>query len=124
MHIMKECFMSYQVAFAIPKTSIYKKRFDEVIRKLSEAGLVAKWFRDEMDKAAKVIISLIIPLKSIYIIGHLQVARSTRSETAASPLTLEQLQAPLYLWIFTTILSLICFSLEVVYTKVAKIEQQ
>ncbi len=67
MHIMKECFMSYQVAFAIPKTSIYKKRFDEVIRKLSEAGLVAKWFRDEMDKAAKVIISLIMPLKSIYI---------------------------------------------------------
>ena len=73
MHIIKECLISYQVAFAVPLTSVYKPRFDSVVRRLTEAGMVNKWFRDEMEKAAKL-------------------AKTSKAKTIATALTLHQFQ--------------------------------
>ena len=95
MHIMKECFISYKVAFAVPTTSVYKTKFDFIIKRLTETGHVLRWFENEMDKAAKV-------------------AKNKKSETSAKPLTADQLQAPLMLYPLLILVSLLSFCLELI----------
>ena len=94
MHIAKECFGSFQVAFAVPKESLYKAAFDKKISLMIEAGLPDKYYNDEMEKVA-----------------HL--AKNKISKAIAKPLTLHHLQAPLYLLPIFLALAIVSFIIEI-----------
>ena len=53
MHIMKECFVPFSVAFALQKDSIYTNKFNIKMNQLIEGGFINKWLNDEFDKVAK-----------------------------------------------------------------------
>ena len=91
---MKECIIPYKVAFIVPRTSIYKQKFDGIIKRLTETGHVLRWFETEMDKAAKV-------------------AKNKKSETVAKPITIHQLQAPFILYLFTIVAGVLSFFAEI-----------
>ena len=94
MHIAKECFGLFQVAFAVPKESLYKAAFDKKISLMIEAGLPDKYYNDEMEKVA-----------------HL--AKNKISKAIAKPLTLHHLQAPLYLLPIFLGIALVSFIIEI-----------
>ena len=94
MHVAKECFGSFLVAYAVPKDSPYKAALDKKISLMIEAGLPDKYYNDEMEKVA-----------------HL--GRAKTSEAIAKPLTLYHLQAPLYLLPILLALAVISFIVEI-----------
>ena len=98
MHIIKECFNTYNVAFTVPLNSIYKDRFDTKMSGLIEAGLTHKYFTDEIDKEAKR-------------------ARSKISQVIAKPLSVLHLQGPLFIVPILLWLSLLVFCLEYCFGK-------
>ena len=53
MHVAKECFNPFQVAFLLQKDSPYKQRIDEVLLRMQEAGLLNRFYNEELDKIAK-----------------------------------------------------------------------
>ena len=53
MHIMKECFVPFRVAFGLQKYSVYTNKFNLKINQLIEGGFINKWISDEFDKVAK-----------------------------------------------------------------------
>ena len=53
MHIMKECFLPFNIALALQKDSIYTERFNKKINQLIEGGFIEKWLFDEFDRTAK-----------------------------------------------------------------------
>ena len=53
MHIMKECFVPFRVAFGLQKDSLYTNTFNLKINQLIEGGFIDKWISDEFDKVAK-----------------------------------------------------------------------
>jgi hypothetical protein len=89
----KECFNIYNVAFSVPINSKYKAAFDKKIIQLVEAGLPKKYFDIEMDKAAKK-------------------ARSAKSKAVANPLSINHLEAPLFLLPILLGISLLIFCIE------------
>jgi hypothetical protein len=93
MHMTKECFNIYNVAFSVPINSKYKAAFDKKIIQLVEAGLPKKYFDIEMDKAAKK-------------------ARSAKSKAVANPLSINHLEAPLFLLPILLGISLLIFCIE------------
>ena len=96
MHMTKECFNVYNIAFSVPINSKYKPPFDSKVMQIIEAGLVKKYFQIEMDKAA-------------------EKAKATLSRTDAEPLTLNHLQAPLYLLPMLLAVGLLVFFLELIF---------
>ena len=93
MHMTKECFNIFNVAFSVPINSKYKAAFDKKITKLVEAGLPKKYFDIEMDKAAKK-------------------AKSAKSKAVANPLSIDHLGAPLFLLPILLGISLLIFCIE------------
>ena len=89
----KECFNIFNVAFSVPINSKYKAAFDKKIIQLVEAGLPKKYFDIEMDKAAKK-------------------ARSAKSKAVANPLSINHLEAPLFLLPILLGISLLIFCIE------------
>ena len=55
MHVVKECFIPFQVSFVLQKDSPYKQRIDEVLLRMQEAGLINRYYNEELDKVANVI---------------------------------------------------------------------
>lgn len=49
LHLMKECPSSVFIAFIVPNGSPYLNRFNYVLYKFTEAGLLEKWYRDVID---------------------------------------------------------------------------
>ena len=95
MHMTKECFNIFNVAFSVPINSKYKAAFDTKLIQILEAGLPNKYFEFEMDKVAKK-------------------ARSATSKAIANPLSLNHLEAPLFLLPMLLAISLIVFCIEYV----------
>lgn len=93
MHMTKECFNIFNVAFSVPINSKYKAAFDKKIIQLVEAGLPKKYFDIEMDKAAKK-------------------AKSSKSKAVANPLSINHLEAPLFLLPILLGISLLIFCIE------------
>ena len=93
MHMTKECFNIFNVAFSVPINSKYKGAFDKKIIQLVEAGLPKKYFDIEMDKAAKK-------------------AKSAKSKAVANPLSINHLEAPLFLLPILLGISLLIFCIE------------
>lgn len=54
MHIAQECSKPFNICFGLPKNSIFTDPMSEIIVRLKEAGIVNKFFKDEMDSVAKV----------------------------------------------------------------------
>jgi hypothetical protein len=81
------------VAFSVPINSKYKAAFDKKIIQLVEAGLPKKYFDIEMDKAAKK-------------------AKSAKSKAVANPLSINHLEAPLFLLPILLGISLLIFCIE------------
>lgn len=46
LHVVKECVASYFLAFVVPKGSPFVEEFSFALRKLTEAGLTKKWYKD------------------------------------------------------------------------------
>ena len=40
----------FRIGLGLPKYSVYTKRFDEVISRVVEAGMVARWLDDLVDE--------------------------------------------------------------------------
>ena len=93
MHMTKECVKIFNVAFSVPINSKYKAAFDKKIIQLVEAGLPKKYFDIEMDKAAKK-------------------AKSAKSKAVANPLSINHLEAPLFLLPILLGISLLIFCIE------------
>ena len=53
MHVTSECFIPYLVSLVVQKDSIYKERIDQLLRRMQEAGLINYWYREELEKVAK-----------------------------------------------------------------------
>lgn len=94
MHIMRECFKAFQVAFVLQKDSVYKDRMMDVMMRLTEAGLVTHWFNDEMDKVGTSV-------------------RARQKKTAeVKPLIIEQLQGPFVFLCLSLAISISIFLIE------------
>lgn len=46
LHIMDECAINMPISIGFDKNSPLKRRIDEIILRLSQAGLIKKWFND------------------------------------------------------------------------------
>lgn len=46
LHIMKECAVNMPISIGLEKNSPLKPRFDKLLRRLIEAGLVSKWLSE------------------------------------------------------------------------------
>ena len=53
MHIVSECPNKYNIAFSLPKHSIFREAFSKVVRVVVEAGLTKKYFSDEENKMGR-----------------------------------------------------------------------
>ena len=53
-YLMDECWQSlYSVAFGLQKDSPYKAMISNALPALREAGLIDKWFRDELNAVGR-----------------------------------------------------------------------
>ena len=54
LHIARECSKQFNICFGLPKSSVYTAPLGVTIVRLREAGIIKKFFKDEMDAVAKV----------------------------------------------------------------------
>ena len=73
MHITKECFLPFNVAFALQKNSLYTNSFNKKMNQLVEGGLIRKWTNDEFNKIAYKVDHDIALETQALTIHHLQV---------------------------------------------------
>ena len=95
MHIVKECFNRFNVAFSVPINSKYKAVFDKKSVQILEAGLTGKYIEIEMDKIARKI-------------------KSAKSKAINTPLSIIHLRAPFLLLLILLAISLLVFCIEYV----------
>lgn len=95
MHIVKECFNRFNVAFSVPINSKYKAVFDKKNVQILEAGLTGKYIEIEMDKIARKI-------------------KSAKSKAINTPLSIIHLRAPFLLLLILLAISLLVFCIEYV----------
>lgn len=50
LHIMQECVISMPISIGLAKNSPLKPRFNLLLRKIIEAGLISKWLSDSIQK--------------------------------------------------------------------------
>lgn len=50
LHIMKQCAINMPISIGLEKNSPLKVRFDKLVRRIIEAGLVQKWLADSVQK--------------------------------------------------------------------------
>lgn len=50
--LIKECFLFWHVVFILPKGSPLKEDMSKIIMRMTSAGIIQKYFKDEMDKVA------------------------------------------------------------------------
>ena len=93
MHIVKECFNRFNVAFSVPINSKYKAVFDKKNVQILEAGLTGKYIEIEMDKIARKI-------------------KSAKLKAINTPLSIIHLRAPLLLLPILLAISLLVFCIE------------
>ena len=98
-HIMTECPLYYYIAFGLAKKSIYKKRFDQLIQRFQEAGLITKWNRDGLGRAKRL-------------------AKFQGQRTKINPLTLKETQGGFLVAAFLLIVSCFIFILEISLAKI------
>ena len=77
MHVMKECFVPFSVAFALQKDSIYTDKFNAKMNQVIEGGFIEKWINDELEKNAK--------------------KANVEASTVAEPFTIDNLQVKFYI---------------------------
>lgn len=104
MHIMKECYNSFRVAFTVPINSIYKASMDKTIVRIFEAGLPLKYFNDILDKEGRQ-------------------GKTSSSQTGASALGLYHLQGPILLLPILLFCCLIIFCIEFLLGHPAMVQQ-
>ena len=93
MHIVKECFNRFNVAFSVPINSKYKAVFDKKNVQILEAGLTGRYIEIEMDKIARKI-------------------KSAKSKAINTPLSIIHLRPPLLLLLILLGVSLLVFCIE------------
>ena len=93
MHIVKECFNRFNIAFSVPINSKYKAVFDKKNVQILEAGLTGKYIEIEMDKIARK-------------------TKSAKSKAINTPLSIIHLGAPLVLLPVLLAISLLVFCIE------------
>nr|XP_045625599.1 ionotropic receptor 21a-like [Procambarus clarkii] len=50
LHVARECFVPFRVGLGMPRFSVYTPRFNVVVARVVEAGLVHQWLRDLLDQ--------------------------------------------------------------------------
>ncbi|XP_037090457.1 ionotropic receptor 21a-like, partial [Pollicipes pollicipes] len=98
MHVSRECYIPFSVALGLPKYSPLTSKFNLLIRRTIEAGLVDKYFKDVLESVRTQQ-------------GRRKAARE--SSTRQQPLNISHLQAPLGLYVIGLLLSLTAFVAEV-----------
>ncbi|KAK7023518.1 hypothetical protein SK128_009434 [Halocaridina rubra] len=53
LHVTRECFVPFRIGLGMPRFSVYTKKFNAVISRVVEAGMVSHWFQNLLDKAEK-----------------------------------------------------------------------
>ena len=96
MHIIEECFASFQATFLLPKHSTYTERMNQIIQRLHEGGLIQKWLEHEMDKVGTI-------------------TKDPFSKKNNTPLSIYHIEGCLYLWLLCFLVSLLVFTLELLY---------
>lgn len=50
LHIMEECAINMPISIGLEKNSPLKQRFDKLLRRIMESGLISKWLDDTTQK--------------------------------------------------------------------------
>ncbi len=90
---MDSCWVNYHITIALNKNSIYLEDFDKRIERLREGGIIKKWVKDELDKAARL-------------------ADSKAAQASLRALELADIQVPGYMIMVFLPSCLICLLLE------------
>ncbi|XP_076029745.1 ionotropic receptor 21a-like isoform X2 [Oratosquilla oratoria] len=110
LHIAKECFVPFRIGFGMPRFAVFTRRFNNVIRRVVEAGMVTRWFQDLVDKAEQKQRRKARGKSASY--GDDDDGDTEEAMTTTSVLSLHHLQGPIYLLLIGYGLSLIIFFLE------------
>ena len=98
LHQVEENIRTAYNAYEVPRNSPYLDTFNFVIRRLSEAGLQGKWFRDTM---------------FMYLVYGNITDESTFKSAKTSPLSLKHMQTPFYILSIGIIVSFVIFIYEI-----------
>lgn len=50
LHIMKECVINMPISIGLEKNSPLRPRFDQLLRRVIESGLIGKWLKDSVQQ--------------------------------------------------------------------------
>ncbi|XP_069938822.1 ionotropic receptor 21a-like [Cherax quadricarinatus] len=53
LHVAKECFVPFRIGLAMPRFSVFTSRFNTVVARIVEAGMVTRLFQDLLDEAVR-----------------------------------------------------------------------
>ncbi|XP_064101060.1 ionotropic receptor 21a-like [Macrobrachium nipponense] len=53
LHVTRECFVPFRVGLGMPRFSVYTSKFNAVIDRVVEGGMVSRWFQDLLHKAER-----------------------------------------------------------------------
>lgn len=101
-HIVKECPRTFLLAYFILKDCYFQKDFDKILRSITEAGLVSKWYQTTK-------------LNSTQTVNYSN--NLTQSQSLPRPFTIDDLQTSFYLLLTGLLMSLLCFLFELGYSK-------
>jgi hypothetical protein len=98
LHVVDECLTTFLMGNLMPKGSAFLTVFNNVITKVTEAGLTVKWDNDIVD-------SLTVE----------QMINLSRNRTTTKPFTLYDVQSAFYVIILGYISSILLFLYEILY---------
>jgi hypothetical protein len=98
-HMVKECLVSYHLAYLLPKGSPYLPPINLLIRKILEAGLVIKWVKDGLSTSS---------------------SSSNNNEDNAKPFTIRDMLPAFLIFLAGILLSSLVFIYEMLKFKISQ----
>ena len=93
LHITKECYQFWHITFFLPKRSQYKDKFDILIMRMNDMGIINKFYQNEMDKISTI-------------------ESTSKREAMPVSLAVSHLEGPLIIFAVLNIFSLMIFLIE------------
>lgn len=97
-HVVDECLVSYSIAHIVPKGSPYLPRFNCLIQRFFESGLVQKWYNDLVD-------SLVMEIRF----------KKPENRESNKVFSLSDMQTAFFILILGHVMGFVCLNLEICY---------